>query len=254
MGAEEKRRDAEGKKAAIATNLRARVQNAWDTRDVLGIAGIAKSLASDWSTARETEMESEEIFRGADREASDDLLTRVRTQFDDDIARLMQEAESCSKGYWEERAEASRKALLDLVSDGATIDDERRETLRAIIVDFRDLSLDDNLPEISEIRYPFNPNKLWKAPLRVQYNMELAQRVSKWRSVVESAHEASFKEWLHELTDALSLSSVDLNPELRRKFDSVVSTEREIEAQRSKRVRLRSGEKRVSGYMMWQEE
>lgn len=165
----------------------------------------------------------------------------------------MQEAEGHSKGYWEERAEASRKALLDLVSDGTDIDDERRDALRSIIVDFRSLSLDEELPEISEIRYPFDPNKLWKAPLRVQYNMELSQRVSKWRSVVEPAHEASFREWLHELTDALSLGAVDLNPELRKKFDSVVNTEREIEAQRSKRIRLRSGEKRVSGYMTWQE-
>ena len=253
MGAEEKRRDAEGKRAAVTANLMSRMQNAWDTRDVLGIAGIAKSFASDWSAAREAEAQSEEIFRGADREASDDLLARVRDQFDEDIARLMQEAESHSKEYWEERAEASRKALLDLVSDGTDIDDERRDALRSIIVDFRSLSLDEELPEISEIRYPFDPNKLWKAPLRVQYNMELSQRVSKWRSVVELAHEASFREWLHELTDALSLGAVDLNPELRKKFDSVVNTEREIEAQRSKRIRLRSGEKRVSGYMTWQE-
>lgn len=253
LGAEEKRRDAEGKKAAITANLMARVQNAWDAKDVLGISGIAKSFASDWSAAREAEAESEEIFRGADREASDDLLARVRDQFDSDIARLMQEAEGHSKAYWEERAEASRKALLDLVADGTAIDDNRREALRAIIVDFRSLSLDDELPEISEIRYPFDPNKLWKAPLRVQYNMELSQRVSKWRSVVEPAHEASFSEWLHELTDALSLGAVDLNPELRRKFDSVVNTEREIEAQRSKRIRLHSGEKRVSGFMTWQE-
>lgn len=253
LGAEEKRRDAEGKKAAITANLMARVQNAWDTKDVLGIAGIAKSFASDWSAAREAEAESEEIFRGADREASDDLLARVRDQFDSDIARLMQEAEGHSKAYWEERAEASRKALLDLVADGTAIDDNRREALRAIIVDFRSLSLDDELPEISEIRYPFDPNKLWKAPLRVQYNMELSQRVSKWRSVVEPAHEASFREWLHELTDALSRGAIDLNPELRRKYDAVVNTEREIEAQRSKRIRLHSGEKRVSGFMTWQE-
>ena len=58
---------------------------------------------------------------------------------------------------------------------------------------------------------------------------------------------------MHELTDALSNSVVDLNPELRKKFDSVVNIEREIEAQKSKKLRLRSGEKRVSGYMSWQE-
>ena len=253
MGAEQKKRDAEGKKAAIATNLRARVQNAWDTRDVLGIAGIAKTFASDWNAAREAEEASEEIFRGADREASDSLLTRVRVEFDEEIERLMQEAEDHSKAYWEDCAEASRKALLELVSNGANIDAERRESLRSIIVDYRRLSLDDEIPEIYDIRYPFNPNKLWKAPLRVQYKIELTQRISKWRSIVESAHKESFQEWLHELTDALSNSVVDLNPELRKKFDSVVNIEREIEAQKSKKLRLRSGEKRVSGYMSWQE-
>ena len=253
MGAEQKKRDAEGKKAAIATNLRARVQNAWDTRDVLGIAGIAKTFASDWNAAREAEEASEEIFRGADREASDSLLTRVRVEFDEEIERLMQEAEDHSKAYWEDCAEASRKALLELVSNGANIDAERRESLRSIIVDYRRLSLDDEIPEIYDIRYPFNPNKLWKAPLRVQYKIELTQRISKWRSIVESAHKESFQEWLHELTDALSNSVVDLNPELRKKLDSVVNIEREIEAQKSKKLRLRSGEKRVSGYMSWQE-
>ena len=253
MGAEQKKRDAEGKKAAIAANLKARVQNAWDTRDVLGIAGIAKTFASDWNAAREAGEASEEIFRGADREASDSLLARVREEFDDEMACLMQEAEDHSKAYWEDSAEASRKALLELVSNGANVDSDRRESLRSIVVDYPRLALDDEIPEIYDIRIPFNPNKLWKAPLRVQYKIELTQRISKWRSVVQSAHEKSFREWLNELKDVLSNGVVDLNPELRKKFDSVVSIEREIEAQKSKKLRLRSGEKRVSGYMSWQE-
>lgn len=253
MGAEEKRRDAEGKRAAVTANLRSRVQNVWDTRDILGIVSLAKSLADDLNAVREAEDESETIFRSADWGASNDLLEMVRNQFDDDVERLSREAEDYSKEYWAEQADTSRRALLDLVSDGSSIDDEKREGLRSIIVDYRNLLLDEDLPKISEIRHPFDPNRLWKAPLRVQYNLELSHRVAKWRSVVEPAHEASFRSWLHELTDKLSLSAVDLNPELRRKFDSVVNTEHEIEAQRSKRVRLRSGEKRVSGYMAWRE-
>lgn len=253
MGAEQKKRDAEGKRAAIAANLKARVQNAWDTKDVLGIAGIAKTFASDWNVAREAGEASEEIFRGADREASDSLLAKVREQFDSEISRLMREAEDHSKAYWEDCAEGSREALLELVSNGTEVDDDRRESLRSIIVDYQRLSLDDEIPEIRETRYPFNPDKLWKAPLRVQYNLELRQRISKWRAVVDSAHRESFQEWLHELTDALSNGIVDLNPELCKKFDSVVSVEREIEAQKSKKTRLRNGEKRVAGYMSWQE-
>lgn len=253
MNAEEKRRDAESKRAAITTNLRSRVQNAWDTKDVLGFRAIAMSFVSDVNAAREAETESDLTFRDADRQASDDLLEFVRSKFDTDVERLSRESEEYSKGYWTERANACRSKLLDFITDGDALSDAQRETLRRIIIGYEDLSLDEDNPVIREIRYPFDPNKLWKAPLRIQYNMELSQRVSMWRAVVEPAHEERFRDWLHALVDELVENIEDINPELRSKVESVRSTEREIEMQQARRIRLRDGEKRVTDYMAWQE-
>ena len=126
--------------------------------------------------------------------------------------------------------------------------------LRDIIIDFRPLSLSDSVPEIKEIRNPFDPNKLWKAPITIQHNLELSRRVSHWRSAVEPAHEDSYTTWLNELTDKLAENIVDLNPELKRKLDFIRQNERELTDLQVKRDRLRRAEERVSSFMSWRGE
>lgn len=254
MGAEESRKDAEGKRAAVTENLMSRVQSAWDTKNVLGLASIAKSFANDINAAREAESQSESIFRGADKEASEALLDQVRARFDADVATLSQEAEEHSKEYWSERAEAARASLLDFITNGTTIDDTARANLRNVVINYQDLALNVDQPELREVRNLFNPNKLWKAPLRIQYNMELSQRISMWRVIIEPAHIECFQNWLHDLTDLLIESAEEINPELKKKVDAVRSTEREMEILQYRRERLHRGEKTILGYMSWKEE
>ena len=129
-----------------------------------------------------------------------------------------------------------------------------REALRSIILSFRPLSLAGSVPEIKDIRLPFDPNKLWKAPLALQHNLELSRRVSRWRSVIEPAHEESFLGWLEELTDELGENIVGLNPELRSKLEFIRKNEREISELRLKRDRLQRAEERVSSLMSWRGE
>lgn len=253
MGAEEKRLEAQGKRTAVAANLRARVQNAWDTRDILGLAAIARSFASDYNVAKAAEAESEAAYQDADRFASDDLIALVRKRFSQAVETLSLEAEEQSKSYWQRRADESKETLLSLVSDGEAIDDEQREALRSIIVSYPDLVLSDERLRARKILYPFNPNKLWKAPLRFQYNVELSQRISRWRSVVEPAHEEGFREWLRTLTEQLASSAEGINPELRKKLEHVISLRQDIEANAAKRERLARAQERLSYYMKWQE-
>jgi GTPase SAR1 family protein len=254
MNAEEKRRDAAGKRAAVATNLRARVQSAWDTKNMLGLRAIASGFVGDISAARLAEAESELAFHDADREASEALLELVRGQFDADVDRLSMEAEEHSKAYWAERSESTRRELLEFVTNGTALEEEQRETLRQIIIDYHDLRLTTNSPEIREVRHPFDPNRLWKAPLRYQYNAELSQRVQLWRAIVEPSHEECFRDWLHALIDEIEDNVEDINPELREKRRTVRNTKREIEVQRSRRERLRNAERQVSRLMSWQKE
>ncbi len=253
MGAEEKQKDAERKQAAITANLRSRVQNAWDTKDILGVTAIAKSLVSDIHAAREAGAESVETYHFADREASDDLLRLVQAQFDSAVTKLIEEAEGYSKTYWEGQSEAIRKELLECVTSGSEVGELQREKLQRIIIDYKSLTFKSNNSKIRKVRYPFDQNKLWKAPLVLLYNAELAQRVTIWRAIVEPAHEEQFQNWLHALMGEIINNIEDMNPDLREKVEAVTSTEYEIELLKTMRERLHTAEVRVSRLMMWQE-
>lgn len=253
MGTEEKRLEAQGKMNAVSANLRARVQNAWDTRDILGLAAIARSFANDYNVARVAEAERNAAYQDADRFASDDLIDLVRRRFSQTVETLSREAEERSKSYWQRCADESKDALLSLVSEGEAIDDEQREALRSIIVSYPALILSDEKLGARKILYPFNPNKLWKAPLRFQYNIELSQRISRWRSIVEPAHEEGFRKWLRALTEQLASGAVGINPELREKLEHVMSIRQSIETNVVKRDRLARAQERLSYYMKWQE-
>ena len=253
MGADEKRREAKERRAAVQANLRSRMQNVLDTKDILGLAAVMRGYLSDSEAANEAEEQSDNIFRHADWSASNELFELVGQHFDETIARISREVVDHSKSYWESCAVNCRQKLLDFIASGSSIDEERKQKLAQTVINFRNLDLESSETEIMEIRYPFDPNKLWKAPLRIQYNMELTQRISKWRASIEPAHESRFRDWLNSLTAELEENADDLNPGLREKLSAVTKTERELEEQKLKRERLSRGEKRVSSYMKWQE-
>ena len=253
-GVGEKGRMAAASRAAVGSKLRERAASMLDSRDLLGLGSLVASFANDVTKALESHSEEMDARREADRAVSEDLLGMIRGHFDAELGRAIVEVEQRSREYWNRRSEEARAALLGLISNGEGIDEDRRDMLRDIIIDFRPLSLSDSVPEIKEIRNPFDPNKLWKAPITIQHNLELSRRVSRWRSAVEPAHEDSYTTWLNELTDKLAENIVDLNPELKRKLDFIKQNERELADLQVKRDRLRRAEERVSSFMSWRGE
>lgn len=254
VGVDQKGRAAAASRAAVGSKLRERATSMLDSRDLLGLGSLVASFANDVTKALESHSEEMDARREADRAVSEDLLERIREHFDSELGRAIVEVEQRSREYWGQRSEEARAALLGLISNGEGIDEDRRDMLRNIIIDFRPLSLSDSVPEIMEIRNPFDPNKLWKAPITIQHNLELSRRVSRWRSAVEPAHEDSYTTWLNELTDKLAENIVDLNPELKRKLDFIKQNERELADLQVKRDRLRRAEGRVSSFMSWRGE
>ena len=253
IGAAEKQREAESMRAAVGTNFMSKVQRAWDAKDMLGFASVAKDFVGDVAAAVGAGAERDRYYHEADKEAARDLLEKTRHQLESDVARLSSEYERCSKEYWEQCAEGIRAELLAFVTSGASLADDQRKRLREVIIDYHKIELDTGGMHIQEIGYPFDPNKLWKAPLRLQYNMTLSQKMNEWRSIVETTHKDCFRNWLHNLEDKIINNAEDISPDLRQKVDLVKDTERDIEILQARRRKLRSGEERIADYMAWTE-
>lgn len=253
-GVDEKRNTANAARDSAFRRLGDRFSTMIDSRDFLAFRDLASEFVDDAAKALKAYQDMANAQSEADRYVSDDLLARIREHFDTGLSQGMDEVEEYSRYYWEECVDQCRTALLALVSDGEDVDDERSRTLRAIIMDFRPLALEDAVPEIKDIRSPFNPDKLWKAPIFLQHNMELSRRIGRWRSAIERAHEDSFRAWLADLTTELEENVVDLNPELRKKFERIRKDERDLADLQVKRERLRRAEENVSALMAWRGE
>lgn len=251
---DDRRYAADSARDATFRRLGERFSTILDSRDILGFRDLASEFVDDAYKALKAYQEVASAQSETNRFVSSDLLARIRDHFDTGLSRGMNSVAEHSKQYWEDAVNQCRAALLDLVSDGENIERDRSESLRAIIMDFRPLALDDAVPEIKDIRSPFNPDKLWKAPIFLQHNMELSRRIGRWRSAVERAHEDSFRIWLSDLTAELERNIVDLNPELRKTFDLIRKNERDLVDLQVKRDRLRRAEENVSALMAWRGE
>lgn len=247
----EKELTAKSTREAAVRRLGERFANLFDSKDLMGLGDLATGFSSDVAKAFNALLEEHDARQLADRFASGDLLNQIRKSFDEGLGRSMRAIETRSREYWETCVEKCRFDLLEFVTKGKGIEEEYRQVLRSVILDFRKLDLNDAVPEIQEIRSPFNPDKLWKAPIWLQYNMELKRRLRQWRTAVENAHEDGFVSWIEELENKIEDHIVALNPDLRRQYDFIRKDERDIADLQLKRDRLRRAEKSVSSLMAW---
>lgn len=241
-------------RAFAAKRLGDRFTNILDTRDIMGFCDLASGFMSDASKAIEALAEARGAQSEADRFVSEDLLALIREHFDKGLDSGMRSVDEESKAYWNACAERCRSQLLDFISDGEFASEGKQGLLRTIIMEFRTLGLEDSAPEIMDIRLPFNPDRLWKAPVFLQHNMELRRRIERWRDVIQRSHQSVFNHWLDDLETELVNGIVDLNPELRKKYEDIRETERDLDDLRFRRDRLKRAEENVSSYMAWRGE
>ena len=232
--------------------FRNRVSSAMEAKDFLGFPYSFAALAKDFAAAKDVRDAFDKALAQSDKKASKDLLNHVRKHFAKESDRVLMGLENASKSFWEAQSDAVKNQLISLVTSGDTIDAKGQETLQNIILDFRPITFDP-IPEnvLIEYRLPFNPNKLWKAPIAIQYGIELSKRVSRWRLVAGQIHRDGFDSWIVELTKRLEEGVMDLNPELRRLFETLTSLDRHISDIHMRRERLNAAEERIGELIAW---
>ena len=223
----------------------------WEKRDILGMVDVAARLFGDIGAAHDLGKDERGLIRRIDDKTSVNVLERSQEYFDQKLDEALCDVERASSTFWNERARLCRDALLEFVTDSNGLTEEKRIVLREIILDFRALELEDSRAQLMDIRVPFVPEKLWKSPLIMQYQIEMGRRIKKWKETVSASHGACFTHWLADLTSELSHHIVDLNPELRTIFEQAESARRKIAVLEGERQQLARAIESVSGYLSW---
>lgn len=243
--------DARQARTRVSENLARGLSNVWEKRDILGMVDVAARLFGDIGAAHDLGKDERGLIRRIDDKTSVNVLERSQEYFDQKLDEALCDVERASSTFWNERARLCRDALLEFVTDSNGLTEEKRIVLREIILDFRALELEDSRAQLMDIRVPFVPEKLWKSPLIMQYQIEMGRRIKKWKETVSASHGACFTHWLADLTSELSHHIVDLNPELRTIFEQAESARRKIAVLEGERQQLARAIESVSGYLSW---
>lgn len=243
--------DAKQARARVSENLARGLSSVWEKRDILGMVDVAAKLFGDIGAAHEISKDERGLIRKIDDKTSVNVLERSQEYFDYKLDVALHDVERASSAFWNERARLCRDSLLEFVTDSNGLTEEKRIVLRDIILDFRALELDDSRAQLMDIRVPFVPEKLWKSPLIMQYQIEMGRRIKKWKETVSASHGACFTQWLADLTSELSHHIVDLNPELRTIFEQAESARRKISVLSGERQQLARAIESVSGHLGW---
>lgn len=235
----------------VAKNLTTGMSDIWEKRDIMGMVDVAARLFDDIGAAADVAIDKRGLARTIDDKTSTNVLERSQGYFDQKLDEALADVESRSCEYWNGKAQFSRDALLEFVTDSKGLTEEKRIVLRDIILDFRALALRDSRAQLMDIRVPFVPEKLWKSPLIMQYQIEMGRRIKRWKEAVLASHGDRFAEWLADLTAELSRNIVDLNPELRTKYEQAESARRKIALLEGERQQLSRAVASVSEYLSW---
>lgn len=243
--------EAQRARSRVSENFARGISDVWEKRDILGMVDVAAKLFGDIGAAHELGKDERGLIRRIDDKTSTSVLERSQEHFDRKLDEALVDVERASSAYWADCARSCRDSLLEFVTDSKGLSEEKRIMLRDIILDFRALQLEGSRAQLMDIRVPFVPEKLWKSPLIMQYQIEMGRRIKKWKEAVLASHGACFSRWLADLTAELSSNIVDLNPELRKQFGQAESARRKIDSLNGERRQLMRAIESVSGYMSW---
>ena len=163
----------------------------------------------------------------SNRETSLDVLGKAESRFKDKAEAAQKLLVLRSREYWDSIATTVREELVKLVTESNALEEEQRQELSEIIINYKDVPLYTDAEKIFENHNSFekglkalniifkkNLNELNYKKIKRTYDREMKDLIELSNSVVKDAHRESFNTWFNEL-DALIINNLEeYNPTL----------------------------------------
>lgn len=178
---------------------------------------------------------------------------------------MQDKLEAESKIYWEERTSKMKDELAIVVTESATLSEERKQELTGIIFDFKDIIFDLSandvfIKEEFEKGFRFGNWVIGKSErlnidkLTKKYNAEMINTIDCIYGKISDSHQQSLKAWKENLIDLIRENIVEYNPTLRDQNQVIKDTTSKIEELERKQNQLNQYTENIRKMMDWLEE
>ena len=201
-------------------------------------------------------MELRDTRTETDRDTADELIKVVTADYNDRLEGAASRLDRSSREYWEEKSKKVKKALALIVTNSTTLDDDKKNELRELIVSYRDLLL------ISEHVFTkdafekkiafFTFNKIDFKKLAKSYNHDYQEAVKNLYDRLKKSHNNSFGIWLQQLVDKIRINIVSYSPKLSEQARKIEEETRMIHELENTKGILQDYKEQIISLIKWE--
>ena len=158
----------------------------------------------------------------SDKDTVNEMMKKVSDDFNDRSDNAIHSLDCASRQYWEEKANEIKEELVKIISNSTTLEDEKKQELKDIIITYGDIEFKDDT-KFKKAEFQVKLHLLWLVidfnkvdigKLTETYNKNYSNSINDAYNILKQSHKRSFKLWRKLLVDKLRNNIVSYNPKL----------------------------------------
>ena len=223
------------------------------------ISEVFKGLGEDIKTTWSNVQELRETKIDADRDTVEELLNRMKADYNVRMQKAVEHIDASSRHYWQTKAEELKRALAYIVTHSDTLDDDKKKELSDVILaygsisfknehDFAQADFEKKIWLFGRLIYL---NKINIRKLTEAYNTDYAREVTASYNYLKSSHEICFDIWLKKLESTIRENIVDYSPQLSKQAKMIDEETRLIQGLQQTKSILEAYSDQITSLMDW---
>ena len=220
------------------------------------IGGIAKDIGADIKDTWENLWELRDTKTETDKATADEFIQVVTDDYNKRLENAAGRLDKNSRDYWEENSKNVKRALALIVTNSTTLDDDKKNELRELIISYQDLVLDSEhvfSRDAFEKKVAFFTfNKIDIKKLVKSYNHDYQEAVNSIYERIKESHNNSFAVWLQQLVDKIRSNIVAYSPKLSEQARKIEKETRMIYELESTKQILHHYKEQITSLIEWE--
>lgn len=224
------------------------------------IGKVAKEAFKDTQESFENSKELNKVKDDIRDESYKQLKNYMIEKFNKEFDKKRLSSIETSIDFWKEKCSDFKETLKKVISGSKNLDDEKKNELEKIIIEFEDIKLENYANEIFEEGNLFIHalNNFFEDILHIKfknlsdkYNESLEKQVNDMKETIKMSHKNSFVEWKNKLIKAIKGDILNYSPVLHEKQQKIDTQQAKIDRLKSKLDKLNIYSKQINDMLEW---
>ena len=246
----------------ISSNLKENFGKIIKEKSIDAIKELSSDLVDDLGTLTQHSDALNTTKHDVDKAASDELLSKVKSDFTTHINDAQSRLEEESTAFWQERSAEIRKELIEVVTGSTVLNDDKKAEITDLILSYEDINL-DNIAENTFVRDDLEKG-VWIGKFKIissdrlnisklveKYNATMVEIVNDIGNTISTIHELNLDTWVSSLLDRIRVNVVEYNADLQEQEKNIKAISKKIKELEKQQADLKKYTAQIKSMLDW---